>query len=401
MYLDNCMFYQLNKINIHTPMLIDLRYSSSFTLIMSKGKIIVSVTNDLVTDQRVNRVCSSLLALNFEVLLVGRKLNNSLPINRKYQTKRFSLLFNKGFLFYANYNIRLFFFLLFSKSTILWSNDLDTLPANYLVSKLKGVKLVYDSHEYFTEVPELVNRPRVQKVWQQIEKWIFPKLKNVITVSNEIANAYHNKYHVKSTVIRNLPFKNKTFYKVKDIKKEGYHLVLYQGSVNVNRGIEPLVKAMKFVDKTKLYIIGDGDIFDEIVSIVRTLNLEDKVTLLGKIPFELLPHYTFQADLGVSLEENVGLNYKYALPNKLFDYINAGLPVLTSNLPEMEAVVKKYEIGETISLVNPKTIAEKINELFSNKEKLNIYAQNSLKAKEELCWENEEQKLQDFVNEIK
>ncbi|MBE7441242.1 MAG: glycosyltransferase [Flavobacteriales bacterium] len=368
---------------------------------MSKGKIIVSVTNDLVTDQRVNRVCSSLLALNFEVLLVGRKLNNSLPINRKYQTKRFSLLFNKGFLFYANYNIRLFFFLLFSKSTILWSNDLDTLPANYLVSKLKGVKLVYDSHEYFTEVPELVNRPRVQKVWQQIEKWIFPKLKNVITVSNEIANAYHNKYHVKSTVIRNLPFKNKTFYKVKDIKKEGYHLVIYQGSVNVNRGIKPLVKAMKFVDKTKLYIIGDGDIFDEIVSIVRTLNLEDKVTLLGKIPFELLPHYTFQADLGVSLEENVGLNYKYALPNKLFDYINAGLPVLTSNLPEMEAVVKKYEIGETISLVNPKTIAEKINELFSNKEKLNIYAQNSLKAKEELCWENEEQKLQDFVNEIK
>lgn len=401
MYLDNCTFYRLNKINIHTPMLIDLRYSSSFTLIMSKGKIIVSVTNDLVTDQRVNRVCSSLLALNYEVLLVGRKLNNSLPINRKYQTKRFNLLFNKGFLFYANYNIRLFFFLLFSKSTILWSNDLDTLPANYLISKIKDLKLVYDSHEYFTEVPELVNRPRVQKVWQQIEKWIFPKLKNVITVSDEIAKAYYKKYHVSITVIRNLPFKNKAFFKVKDIKKEGYNLIIYQGAVNINRGIEPLVEAMQHIENAKLYIIGDGDVFDDIVTKVRMLKLEDKVTLLGRIPFELLPHYTFQADLGVSLEENVGLNYKYALPNKLFDYINAGLPVLTSNLPEMEAVVKKYEIGETISIVSPETIAEKINELFSNKGKLNVYAQNSLKAKEELCWENEEQKLYSFVNEIK
>jgi len=368
---------------------------------MSKGKIIVSVTNDLVTDQRVNRVCSSLLALNFEVLLVGRQLNNSLPINRKYQTKRFNLLFNKGFLFYANYNIRLFFFLLFSKPTILWSNDLDTLPANYLVSKIKGLKLVYDSHEYFTEVPELVNRPKVQKVWEQIEKWTFPKLKNVITVSDEIAKAYYNKYHVDSVVIRNLPFKNKAFFQVKDIKKEGFNLVLYQGAVNVNRGIEPLVEAMQYIENTKLYIIGDGDVFDEIVTKVRTLKLEDKITLLGKIPFELLPHYTFQADLGVSLEENVGLNYTYALPNKLFDYINAGLPVLTSNLPEMEAVVRKYEVGETLSVISAKTIAEKINELFSKKDKLKFYAQNSLKAKEELCWENEEQKLYSFVNKIK
>jgi glycosyltransferase involved in cell wall biosynthesis len=368
---------------------------------MSKGKIIVSVTNDLVTDQRVNRICSSLLALNYEVLLVGRKLKNSLPLNRKYQVKRFNLWFNKGFLFYANYNIRLFFFLLFSKPTILWSNDLDTLPANYLVSKIKGLKLVYDSHEYFTEVPELVNRPRVQKVWEQIEKWIFPKLKNVITVSDEIAKAYYNKYLISSVVIRNLPFKNKAFFQVKNIKKEGFNLVIYQGAVNVNRGIEPLVEAMQYIENTKLYIIGDGDVFDEIVTKIRTLKLEDKVTLLGKIPFELLPHYTFQADLGVSIEENVGLNYTYALPNKLFDYINAGLPVLTSNLPEMEAVVKKYEVGETLSVVSPKTIAEKINELFSNKDQLKVYAQNSIKAKEELCWENEEQKLYSFVNEIK
>ena len=368
---------------------------------MSKQKVILSVTNDLVTDQRVNRVCNSLLNLNYEVLLVGRQLKNSLPVDRKYPTKRFNLWFNNGFLFYANFNVRLFWFLLFSKSTLLWSNDLDTLPANYLVSKLKGIKLVYDSHEYFTEVPELVNRPKVQKIWQNIEQWIFPNLKNMITVSNQIAEEYTKKYKNNITVIRNLPTKAKAFYPVKNIKKEGSKLIVYQGAVNVNRGIEPLVEAMQYIKNAHLCIIGDGDVFDGIVTKVLDLKLQDKITLLGKVPFELLPHYTFQADLGVSLEENVGLNYKYALPNKLFDYINAGVPVLTSNLPEMEAVVVKYHVGETISSINATTIAEKINELLNNNEKLLLYAANCLKVKEELCWENEEQKLYAFIKEIK
>lgn len=368
---------------------------------MSKQKIIISVTNDLVTDQRVNRICCSFVELSYEVILVGRKLNNSLPIDRKYKTKRFNLWFNTGFLFYANYNIRLFFFLLFSKSTLLWSNDLDTLPANYLISKIKGVKLIYDSHEYFTEVPELVNRPKVQKIWQTIERWIFPKLKNLVTVSPQIAAEYSAKYKVNVKVIRNLPIKTKEHYEVKNIKIAGKKTILYQGWVNVNRGIEPLISAMKQIENAHLYIIGDGDVFDKIVQQILDLKLQDKVTLLGKIPFELLPHYTYQADLGVSLEENVGLNYKYALPNKLFDYINAAVPVLTSDLPEMKKIVSTYNVGETIEVITPEKIAEKINVLFNNETLLKQYVTNCLKAKEELCWENEQQKLYDFVKEIK
>lgn len=368
---------------------------------MNKQKIILSVTNDLVTDQRVHRICCSLLKLNYEVLLVGRLLKTSLPVDRKYQTKRFNLWFNNHFFFYANYNIRLFWFLLFSKSTLLWSNDLDTLPANYLVSKLKGIKLVYDSHEYFTEVPELVNRPKIQKIWQNIERWIFPKLKNVVTVSPQIANEYKAKYGIDITVIRNLPIKLKEYYEVKDIKIQNSKLIIYQGWVNINRGLEPLIEAMQHIENVHLYIIGDGDIFDKIVQQILDLNLQDKITLLGKIPFEFLPHYTHQADLGVSLEENVGLNYKYALPNKLFDYINAGVPVLTSDLPEMEKIVSTYNVGETIDKIAPIEIAEKINRLFSNNEKLAEYATNCLNAKEELCWENEEQKLYAFIKEIK
>ena len=140
------------------------------TKLMSKKRIIVSVTNDLTTDQRVAKICNSLTDLNLEVILVGRILKKSIQINRNYSTKRFKLWFNKGPLFYANYNIRLFFFLLFTKTDFLWSNDLDTLLANHIISKWKSKKLIFDSHEYFTEVPELIDRPKVQKIWKRLEQ---------------------------------------------------------------------------------------------------------------------------------------------------------------------------------------------------------------------------------------
>src|SRR5688500_271887 len=105
---------------------------------------------------------------------------------RSYRTNRFRMFFEKGALFYAWFNVRLFWFLLFRSSDILVANDLDTLLPNYLVSKLKRKKLVYDSHEYFTEVPELISRPKVKAVWEHIERFIFPKLKYVSTVNHSI-----------------------------------------------------------------------------------------------------------------------------------------------------------------------------------------------------------------------
>jgi glycosyltransferase involved in cell wall biosynthesis len=363
---------------------------------MSKQKIIVSVTNDLSTDQRVDKICNTLMELNFDVILVGRVLPNSIRVKRIYQIRRFKLWFNKGALFYANYNIRLFFFLLFTKTEVLWSNDLDTLCANYLVSILKNKKLIFDSHEYFTEVPELVDRPKVQKFWKRIERFILPKLKHALTVSPSIAELYKNEYGINVKLLRNVPPLNKHNVVVENIKVEGKRILIYQGAINVNRGIEYMIESMKNIEDAMLYIIGYGDISSKISELIASLRLEEKVVMLGEVPLGKLHGYTEQADLGLSLEEDKGLNYRFALPNKLFNYIQAGLPVLVSYLPEMKDLVNQYEVGDVIEKHNAKHIAEKINSMLNNKKQMQIWSENSKKAALELNWDKEKHVIEEL-----
>ena len=143
---------------------------------MQQPKAIVSVINDLVTDRRVHKTCLILTEQGYEVILVGRVLKNSLPLDKRiYKTHRMKLLFEKGVAFYAEFTIRLFLFLLKNKASLLVVNDLDTLFPNYYFSKRRKIALVYDSHEIFCEVPELQHTPLKKKIWEGLEKRIVPK----------------------------------------------------------------------------------------------------------------------------------------------------------------------------------------------------------------------------------
>ena len=243
-------------------------------------RIVISVTNDLTTDQRVGKTCEVLSEIGYDVLLVGRKLKKSLPIQRNYKTIRFKLLFNKGFLFYAEFNIRLFIFLLFTKKNILFSNDLDTLLPNYLLSLLQQKRLIFDSHELFSEIPELVNKPRIKHFWLYLEKTIIPKLKNVITVSNSIKNYYTNLYGISATVLRNIPKIEKFDQKNFEINTNGKKVILYQGAVNMGRGIELMIDTMPLLDEFIFIVIGDGDILMQLKAKVDHLSLQNKVKFL-------------------------------------------------------------------------------------------------------------------------
>ncbi len=363
-----------------------------------KKRIIVSVTNDLTTDQRVDRVCNSLAGMGFEVVLVGRKLRSSLPLaKRNYATKRMRLIFSKGPLFYAEYNKRLFLYLLFHKADIVLSNDLDTLAGNYLASRLKRIPQVHDCHEYFRGVPELNGRKTVTRIWRALEDWIFPKLKWVYAVNGSIAEIYREEYGNEVKVIRNVPVTKRNIIPKKKSElgiSEEKKIILYQGAVNVDRGLEEAIMAMKFIKTPAvLLIIGTGDILDNLIQLVKNQELTDKVILTGQIPFQELPSYTMMADIGLSIEKDVSLNYHYCLPNKFLDYIQARVPVLVSKLPEMEAIVNQYGIGEFIESHDPAYLAKKFDLMLGDEVKLDLYRKNLVKAAENLCWENEEPEL--------
>ncbi|MBN2213755.1 MAG: glycosyltransferase [Bacteroidales bacterium] len=374
-----------------------------------KVRICLSVTNDIAIDQRVRRIARSLIKLNVEITIVGRKRSNSWELQETdIRFRRFSLLFNNGPLFYACYNTRLFFYLLFHRFDLLVSNDLDTLPANFMISGMKRIKLVYDSHEYFTEVPELINRKFVKKFWEKLEKWMVPKIRHSYTVCDSIAEIYNNKYGINMIAIRNLSDcniehqSNSGREPSHDEKRESLSkkTILYQGSVNKGRGLEKVIKSMQYLDEVIFRIIGDGDILGDLKSLVKKLNLESRVIFTGRIPPKELVQQTIKADIGISLEENLGLNYYYALPNKLFDYINANIPVVVSDFPEMGSLVRKYDIGVATLISDARELALLFRSILDDTARMRKWKNNLQKAAAELCWDNEEKKLLDFYRKI-
>jgi len=356
-------------------------------------KIVVSVSSDLSTDQRVQKVCDTFLGNNFNVLLLGRRLSGSPQfLSKGYVSKRFNLWFNTGALFYANLNICLFLKLLFTKVDVLYANDLDVLPANYLASKIKGVPLIYDSHEYFTEVPELINRPSVQQIWRQIEGSIVPKLRYCITVTSQIAETYTKLYGVDFKVMRNFPVH------VEHQIPEKENVVLYQGALNVGRGLEELIAAMPEVH-AELWVAGGGDIEQELKLLVHELGLQNKVHFLGRVEPSELKEYTLKARIGVSLEHKRGLNYTFALPNKIFDYLHCQTPVLYADLVEVKKVLNGVEVGEELKAYEPTIIARQLNEML-NSANYRTWQLNCKSVSEKLTWQEEEKVLLTILQQV-
>ena len=368
-------------------------------------KAIVSVINDLVTDRRVHKTCMVLHEEGYEVILVGRVLKDSLPLDKRlYKTHRMNLWFSKGVAFYAEFTLRLFFFLAKHKASLLVANDLDTLLPNYYFSKRRKCALIYDSHEIFCEVPELQQTPLKKKIWERLEKAIVPKLTYCITVNQSIASWFNEKYKTNFKVVRNIPDKI-IVDRIKTRQELNLPLdkkiILLQGAgINIQRGAEEAVDAMHYVENAILLIIGGGDVICLLEKMATQENLKSKVFLLPKMKPEELYHYTCNADIGLSLDKPTNLNYQLSLPNKLFDYVHAGIPVLASPLKEIKSFIEKYKMGVCIENHEAKHIADKLNFMLTSTDYA-IWKANTKIAAQENSWEKEKQVWVDIINQIK
>lgn len=373
--------------------------------ISQKTRVAFSVVNCICFDQRILKIAGTVSELDCDITIIGKKsgdcCNTSLV---PFRTKRFTMIFNKGFLFYMFFNIRLFIYLLFHKSDILVANDLDTLLPNYLISRLKKTPLVFDSHEYFTGLPEIRDRYFVKWVWTAIEKSIFPKLKYVITVSDSVAEAYKEKYGFKPVVVRNCSRRahNIDAFSKNEIgiKTEHFLLIFQGGGINMEKGGEELIEAINTTENVSLIIAGSGQVLQIIKKKVNELNLSERIKFFPKMKWEELIKYTKSASAGLCLEKDTNLNYRYSLPNKLFDYISAGIPVIAGSLPEIKKIVEENGCGIIIPEITPEEISKAIIQLRDNNELLHKLKQNSVNASEKLNWDIESHKIIEFYNKV-
>jgi len=351
------------------------------------------------------RICTSLADAGYDVLLIGRKYSNTITLEKKnFRQKRLHCFCKSGFLFYAEYNLRLFFYLLFTKMDMVCAIDLDTILPCYFTSLLRRKKRVYDAHELFTEMKEVVTRPSVKKIWLSIEKFAVPAFRHGYTVSYSIAEEFKKRYAVSYEVVRNMPLKRNDSLVSEEIFSEHTNtqnekIILYQGAVNEARGLENLVDAMQQVNAV-LHIYGDGNIYEKIETCIPEKGLQNKIILKGKVFPQALPAITANAFAGINLVEPVGLNQLYSLANKFFDYIQAGIPQVTMNFPEYKRINEVTAVAVLINTVAIKEIADAINLLLNDEIIYQQLKNNCVKAREIYTWQQEEQKLLCFYKNI-
>ena len=363
---------------------------------MNKKIITVSVLSELTTDQRVIRICSTLIEMGFNVHVIARRFSNSLPLdNYTFSAERIHCVFRSGFMQFAEFNTRLFFKLLFKKTNYYLANDLDTLVPNYVVSKLRKKKIFYDTHEYYTGVPELKKAPVKKNIWKFFEDWIFPKLPVVYTVNNSVKKKYQDEYGNEISIIRNVPVTVYSIPKPLPEKWKNKTILLMQGiGINPGRGGLELLETMKYLPDTyHLVYIGGGTDWEKISEMREKWDLTEKVDMISKLNPSELKQYTPLAHLGFTLDGFENINFLFNLPNKLFDYIHAGVPVIATALPEVKSIIEQYECGICLKSQSPRLIAKEIEELVNDKQRYQTLKNNTVPAARELCWENEKQKL--------
>jgi glycosyltransferase involved in cell wall biosynthesis len=317
------------------------------------GRCIATVTNDLVTDQRMQRICDALTEYFDEVLLVGRDSRSPLQTDWSYKTKRLHCRFQKGIIFYAEINLRLWWLLIQKKTATVWAVDLDTLPAAIMARPFNRSQVVYDAHEYFVESPEITNRPFVKKFWSALAHFFIPLANSCVTVGPQLAQLMGNVYKKPFAVIRNVPLP--TFGETHTRCISDPPILIYQGALNIGRGLEQTIAALEFLPDVQLWLVGNGDIEYQLQQLAQPYG--HRVVFWGRRTPKELVELTKKATIGLNVLENLGLSYYYSLANKAFDYLQAGLPAIHMNFPE-------YTLFEPAAVLindlDPKSIANAI-----------------------------------------
>lgn len=308
------------------------------------------------------RICGTLAENGYHVILAGRKKRSSKElVSQSFKQIRLKYQFERGKLFYLIMNWRLFWHLLFHHFDIVCAIDLDTFPGSWLAARLKRKKIFYDAHEFFSEVPEVIHRPSVQKIWKAIERFSICHADLRYTVSQSLADEFFKNYHQAFELIRNMPLQ-----KVRPDIERNKCLLIYQGALNAGRGLEALIEAMKELNM-QLSLAGDGDLTEELKQQVIDSGLGKSVRFEGNLNPDELFQFTASGQIAFNLLENTSLNYYFSLANKFFDYVHAGIPQICMDFPEYRRMNMEFEVALLIPDIQVETIVKAVNKMIQDK----------------------------------
>ena len=346
----------------------------------------MAVSNDTLTDQRVDRHRRTLTEAGFDVVVLGRR---ELPTRHR-----------RGWRFYLELNMALSHAVGRQRPDIVWANDTDTLPGCWLAARRTRSRLVLDSHELFPEVPEIRHKTVVKWVWRTLERWLMPRCDARLTVCQSIADHYRRLYGVEMEVVRNMADgeqKAESEDSQFSIPNSQSPTLLYQGRVNVGRGVDWAIDALEWLDGCRLVVAGDGDLEVAMRAYAAGKPWADRVLFTGRLMPEALRALTPQADVGLVMLEDMGLSYHYALPNRIGDLVEAGVPMVVSDLPEMASFVRRHGVGEVMRGTGARALAESVRAVLDK----GRGAYDFRSAREDMDWNKEKQILIQTANKLR
>lgn len=283
---------------------------------------------------------------------------------------------------------------------IVHSNDLNTLLQAVIIKKIKKAKLVYDSHEIHTSRTGY-NSPWYEKIEGYLLKYV-----DLFIHENETRAQYIEKlYGRRPNVLHNYPTEKKIKASQIDLHDKlsipsEVPILLYQGGIQIGRGLEQLIDAMPMIKKGVLVFIGDGKIKQDLKNQVLKKGLSPRVKFIDKVSLNQLHEYTLNAYLGFQMLNNVCYNHYSASSNKFFEYMMAGVPVIACDFPEMQKVMNKWHTGLLVDSHSPEAIANAVNYLIENTKDYQKMKQNSIKARDVYNWTNEKKTLVGYYQQL-
>jgi glycosyltransferase involved in cell wall biosynthesis len=374
----------------------------------SKLKTCLLALNDFQYDSRLRREASTLASWGYEVVVLAEK-SESTPEAESWQGVEIKRIRTTQHLWrkrrFLGFWWRALILAYREKAGVYHAFDLDTLPPAAIAAKLRSAKLIYETHELYLELEALRGRPLVRMIWSILEKLLLRQADSIITVNESIAEIYESRYGVRKpeVILSCLPLKE---YPSRDLLRREFGIpmekkvILYQGVLRDGQGLSLLLDLVEPLPDACLVFVGEGPVKEDLKKRVEERRLGGRVFFKNRVPPDELLYYTASADLGVLLMENRAPNNFYALPNKVFEYMMAGLPQVVSNFPELKRFVESTGVGVAVDVDNAGEVLDTVREILSDQGRLDQFRENCKRAAHEFNWERESEKLKNVYADL-